>query len=443
MRILIDGGIIISGDRVIKDGSVLIEDNKIVKVGRREAVKKEARGAERINAKNKLVLPGLINTHTHISMTLLRGYADDYPLQEWLSRWIWPVEEKLRPDDIELGAYLGALESLMMGVTTVCTLYHYHPDKNEASGILKAGLRGVVGIAVFSWKREECLRNVRNALSRWHGKEGLIRIAVGPHAPYTVDPDLWVEVYELRKWADEKYGDKGKVLITTHVAEDPNEAKITSEKFGVEIPGNSMFKYLDNLGVLDQNVLAAHAIHVTDDDINVIKRTGVKISHNPISNMKLGMGIAPINKMLLRGINVSLGTDGPASNNTLDMFETMKIAALLQKVVSMDPTALPAKTAFKMATEYGATALHIPNVGRIEEGYLADIILVDILRPHLMPLYDPYSHLVYSVRSLDVDTVIVNGKILVRNKKLVSVNLDDIFKEVYKAVDRLIGDIKW
>ena len=443
MQILIDNGIVIAGDRVIKGGSVLIEDNRILRVGDSSEVKKDVVEAEKIDASGKLVLPGFVNTHTHISMTLLRGYADDYPLQEWLNNWIWPIEAKLKPEDIELGAYLGALESIMMGVTTVCTLYHYHPDKNEASGILKAGIRGVVGIALFTWEKDKCIKNVKDALARWHGKNGLIRIAVGPHAPYTVDPDLWVEAGELRKWGDEKYGEKGRVIITTHVAEDPNEAKITSQRFRVEIPGNAMFKYLDKLGVLDEYFLAAHAIHITSEDINIIKQRGVKISHNPISNMKLGMGISPIHKLLSNGIHVSLGTDGPASNNTLDIIETMKIATLLQKVLTGDPTVIPAKTAFKMATEFGAEALHMPYIGRICEEYLADIVIIDLHKPHLTPMYDPFSHIVYSMRSLDVNTVIVDGKILFRDRMFTNVNFDEIMVKVNKAVERLIGDIEW
>jgi len=443
VQILIDNGIVIAGDRVIKGGSVLIEDNRILRVGDSSEVKKDVVEAEKIDASGKLVLPGFVNTHTHISMTLLRGYADDYPLQEWLNNWIWPIEAKLKPEDIELGAYLGALESIMMGVTTVCTLYHYHPDKNEASGILKAGIRGVVGIALFTWEKDKCIKNVKDALARWHGKNGLIRIAVGPHAPYTVDPDLWVEAGELRKWGDEKYGEKGRVIITTHVAEDPNEAKITSQRFRVEIPGNAMFKYLDKLGVLDEYFLAAHAIHITSEDINIIKQRGVKISHNPISNMKLGMGISPIHKLLSNGIHVSLGTDGPASNNTLDIIETMKIATLLQKVLTGDPTVIPAKTAFKMATEFGAEALHMPYIGRICEEYLADIVIIDLHKPHLTPMYDPFSHIVYSMRSLDVNTVIVDGKILFRDRMFTNVNFDEIMVKVNKAVERLIGDIEW
>lgn len=440
MQILIDGGIVVSEDKIIRNGAVLIEDNKIIDVGRREEVKRGAIDAEIIDARKKLVIPGLINTHTHISMTLLRGYADDYPLQEWLNRWIWPIEAKLRSEDIELGAFLGALESIMMGVTTICSLYHYYPDKNEITGVLKAGLRGVIGIAMFSWEKERCIKNVKDALKRWHGKNELIRVAVGPHAPYTVDPELWMEAYELMIWANEKYKDKGDVIITTHVAEDPKEAEMTKKNFDVDIPDGSLFRYLDTLGVLNQHFLAAHVIHINDIDINIISKRGVKVSHNPISNMKLGMGISPVYKLLKQSVNVSIGTDGPASNNTLDLFETMKIAALLQKVITSDPTILPAKRAFKMATEYGANALHYNNLGKIKQGYLADITIINISKPHLIPIYDPFSHLVYSVRSLDVDTVIINGRIVLKNGTFVNINFEDIINKVNKSIERLIGD---
>lgn len=430
MNLLIEGGYIITHNKVFKEGAVLVEDNIITEVGERRYIKRKiGRGFDKVDAKRKIVIPGLINTHTHISMTLLRGYADDHQLQEWLERWIWPVEAKLRPEDIELGAMLGALESISMGVTTICTLYHYYPDNNEATGLLKIGVRGVVGIALFTWDKERCIHNFKDAVSRWHGKKGLIRIAVGPHAPYTVDPALWKEAEHLRVWANEKYKEGGPVILTTHVAEDPMEVKITSEKFRVEIPNGSLFKYLDNLGILSNYFLAAHAIHLNDNDINIIKRRQVNISHNPISNMKLGMGIAPIYK-LINYTNVGLGTDGPASNNTLDLFETMKISALLQKVIRRDPTVIPASTAFKMATIYGARSLLYNNIGDIKKGYLADITIIDISKPHLYPMYDPLSHLVYSVRSGDVTTVIINGEIKYNNGKFVNIDIKKIYQKI-------------
>ena len=442
MKIFIEGGYLITQEKVFKEGGVLIEDNLIVEAGDLKEVKKSVgRGFERIRANGKMIIPGLINTHTHISMTLFRGYADDYPLQEWLEKWIWPIEAKLKPEDIEIGAMLGALESIRMGVTTICTLYHYHPDHNEASGLLRIGLRGVVGIAVFTWQKDENIRNIKNALSRWHGRDGLIRVAVGPHAPYTVDPDLWIELSELRRWADEKYGDSGRVIITTHVAEDPNEAKITSERFNVKIPNGSLFKYLDNLGVLNEYFLAAHAIHLSNDDIKAIKDNNVKISHNPISNMKLGMGISPIYKLINEGIIVGLGTDGPASNNTLDIFETMKITSLLQKVITGDPTSIPARTAFKMATIYGAKALSYSGIGDIKPGYLADITIINLSNPHLIPIYDPISHLVYCIRSLDVDTVIINGEIKYHEGKFIGIDVNSVYEKVNKSVSRLLSEV--
>jgi len=439
--ILVEGGYVVTQERVYREGAVAIEGERIVDVGDASDVKRRVgRGFEKIDARGKLVIPGLVNAHTHIAMTLLRGYADDYPLQEWLERKIWPVEARMRPEDYELGAMLGAVESIRMGVTTVCSLYHYHPEHNEASGILKVGLRGVIGVAAFAWRPEESIRDIRDALERWHGRDGLIRIAVGPHAPYTVDPELWRRLHDLRRWADERYsGRGGRVIITTHVAEDPNEARITSERFNVEIRGG-MFEYLDGLGVLDECFLAAHAIHLTDGDIRVIRERGVKIAHCPVSNMKLGMGIARVRRLLDAGITVGLGTDGPASNNTLDLLETAKVASLLQKAITGDPTAIPAREAFRMATIYGARVLLYDDLGDIRPGYLADIVIIDLKRPHLTPIYDPLSHLIYSVRSLDVETVIIGGRVVYREGEFLTVDLDELYERVGRAVERLTAE---
>jgi len=439
MNLLVKGKYVIS-DKIIKDGAIAIEDNIIMDVGEERKIKRSVgRGYEVYGGEEYLVIPGLINSHTHISMTLLRGYADDYSLQDWLEKWIWPVEAKLRPEDIEAGAILGAVESISMGVTTVCSLYHYYPDRNEASGLLKVGMRGTIGTALFSWDKEKCIYNFRDALHRWHGKNNLIRIAIGPHAPYTVDPDLWIEAKELLDYANNKYADKGDIIMTTHILEDDKEPELVKEKFNVELPEGSVVRYLDKLGVLDNYMLAAHMIHLHRDDIEIVKKRGINIAHNPIANLKLGMGIAPVSRYIDRGINVSLGTDGPASNNTLDIFETMKIAALLQKAIDRDPTTLPAKKVFEMATINGAKALHYDNLGMIRKGYLADIVLIDLKKPHLKPIFDPYSHLVYSVRSLDVDTVIIDGKIVYEKGEFSTISYDDIYKKIDRIINRLMS----
>lgn len=439
MNIIIENGLVIS-DKIFRNGSVVIEDNRIVDVGFSEDIARryDGHGYIKVDASNKLVSPGLVNSHTHIAMTLFRGYVDDIFLQDWLEKWIWPMETLVTDKDIELGAMLGAAESLLGGVTSVCTLYHYYPNHNEASAALKANLREVFGIAMFSWMEKESVRNVEDALRRWHGKDGLIRVAPAPHAPYTVSPRLWREAEELRKNGDERYGDKGKVILTSHVLEDWNEIKMIRERFNVEVPDGSVYRYLDGLGVLSPSFLAAHSIHVNDIDLDLIKRKGVNIAHNPVANLKLAMGIAPIPRMLEKGINVGLGTDGPAANNTLDLIETMKLTALIHKEAEKDPTILPANIVFKMATEYGGKAVGYDDLGIIKKGYLADIILIDLRKPNLTPLFNPYSHLVYAVKYGDVDTVIVNGDLVVEDRVFKKFNLEHLLNKVFKRSIELV-----
>ena len=441
MNMIIKGGIVVS-DKVYHDGAVVVEDKYIVDVGYRDEIlhRYSSSGYEVIDARDKIIIPGIINTHTHISMTLLRGYADDLELQEWLEKKIWPIEAKLTDRDIELGAELGAVESIQYGVTTICSMYHYYSDHNEATGTAKVGLRTVMATAIFYWKPEESLKKFRDAVMRWHGSfNGLVRIAAGPHAPYTVSPELWRETIAVWRELREKFNDRGRIIITAHILEDWNEYKLVRERFNVELPDGSMYKYLEDLGVLSDDFLAAHSIHMNEVDYIVASRNKINISHNPIANLKLAMGIADVVKMLRYGINVSLGTDGPASNNTVDMFETMKVTALIHKEVNRDPTALPAKTVFKLATENAAKALGFNNLGAIRKGYLADIVLINRRRPNLKPLYDVYSHLIYAIRaSSDVDTVIINGDIVMENKEFKNINIG----ELYDRVDRRARELE-
>ena len=443
--ILKGGWIIQDWRRDIRDGAIVIEDNRIVDVGRTEDILRRHGGAghDIIDVSGKAVIPGLINSHTHISMTLLRGYADDLLLQEWLEKYIWPYERLLKSSDIELGALLGAVESIAGGVTNVCSMYHYFPDRNEATALLKMGMRGTIGIAIFTWDPKGSLNNFEDAVKRYHGKDGLVRIASCPHAPYTVDPELWIESEELRRRLDDKYGDDGKIIVTSHIAEDWREVELVRERFNVDIPDGSILKYLDGLGVLSSDFLAAHAIHLTDKDIDVMVNRGVKVAHNPVANMKLGMGIADTPKLLSRGIYVSLGTDGPASNNTLDLIETMKFAALVNKPIKRDPRVTPARTVFRMATEYGALNLGYKDLGKIDIGYLADITIIDLRKPHLTPIYDIYSHIAYSLKASDVDTVIINGKIVYENRSFKNIDIYSLMERVerrsYEIAEKVRG----
>ena len=441
MNLIIKAKYIADPEQVIEDGCIVVEGDEIIDVGGRGEIlgKYSSSGYEVIDASGKLVIPGLVNSHTHISMTLLRGYADDIPLQEWLNKWIWPYEARMNEHDIELGAMLGAVESIMSGVTTVCTMYHYHPEHNEASACLKIGLRCILGIAMFSWDEEGSIKNVLDGLNRWHNKgDGLIKISISPHAPYTVSPELYRRAEEIRREASIKYGDE--ITITSHVLEDWNEPKLIREKFNVELPSNSVMKYLESLGVLSRNFIVAHGIYMGDIDLEVAVRNNVGIVHNPVANLKLGMGIADIPRMLKNGLRIGLGTDGPSSNNTLDMFETMKYASLIHKGIYRDPSIVPAGIVFKMATLNGGSLFNI-NIGRIKPGFKADLVVINIDNPRLTPIYNVYSHLVYAMDSSCIDTVIINGRIIYENGVFKNINIEDLLYRVRRRAYELRDEV--
>ena len=441
MNLIIKAKYIADIDRVIEDGLIVIEGDTIIDIGPRDDIQRRysTSGYDVIDASDKLVIPGLINSHTHISMTLLRGYADDIPLQEWLNKWIWPYEAKMNERDIELGAMLGAIESIMSGVTTVCTMYHYHPEHNEASACLRIGLRCILGIAMFSWDEEGSIKNVLDGLNRWHNRgDGLIKISISPHATYTVSPDLYIRAEEIRREASTKFGEE--ITITSHVLEDWNEAKLIREKFAIDLPSNSVMKYLESLGVLSKNFIAAHAIYMDDTDFIVAERNGIGLVHNPVANLKLGMGIANLPRMLKEGLRVGLGTDGPSSNNTLDMFETMKYTSLIHKGVYRDPSIVPALEAFRMATVNGGKLFNI-NIGRLRPGFKADLVITSIDNPILTPIYNIYSHLVYAMNRLCVDTVIINGRIIYEDGAFMNINIKELLYRVRKRAFELRDEV--
>jgi len=446
MNILIQDGTIITmhNRKVIREGAIAIEEKTIIDIGRTPELKRKyGRGYEKINAKNKVIIPGLINTHQHAAMSLLRGYADDLPLQEWLEKWIWPIEKHMTAHDIYVGALLTAVESIMGGTTTVNTMYHYTPDKNEAKAFADAGLRGVVGHVCFSWRKKEDKKALEDLAKNWHNKEeGLIRASVDPHAPYTVDPKYMVELKEIREELNQKYGsEKATIIWHIHVAETKDEIRKTRKSFSMQLK-NGIIEYLDSLGVLDKYVIAAHCVALTDKDMAVMKNRGVKASHNPISNLKLASGISPITKMLRKGITVSLGTDSPCSNNNADMFEIIKITALLHKGITGNPTLLPAEQVLEMATIEGARALSWENeIGSIKIGKKADLAIINLKKPHLCPLYNETSHLVYAAKASDVETVIINGKIVMENRKLATLNVEKVMENVEKTKNSLLSKL--
>ena len=428
----------------IRQGAIAIEDKTIIEIGKTHELKRKyGRGYEKIDAKGKVVTPGLINTHQHAAMSLLRGYADDLQLQEWLEKWIWPIEKHMTAHDIYTGALLTAIESITGGTTTVNTMYHYTPEENEAKAFADAGLRGVIGHVCFSWRKKEDKKALEDLAKNWHNKaDGLIRISVDPHAPYTVDPEYMKELKEKREELNQKYGSENAPIIWhTHIAETTDEQEKIRKAFNIQLKGG-VLEYLDSLGVLDEHVIAAHCVALTDKDIIIMKKRKVNVSHNPISNLKLASGVSPVPKMLEKGIIVSLGTDSPCSNNTADMFEVMKTAAILHKGVNKNPTTLPAEKVLEMATIEGARALSWENeIGSMEVGKKADLSIINLKKPHLCPVYNATSHLVYAARTSDVETVIINGRIVMENRKLTTLNIKKVMDAVEKAKNNLLSKL--
>ena len=407
--------------------SVLIENDKISEISQ-DLVSQDAHRV--IDGEGKLLMPGMVNTHTHLSMTLLRGLADDLPLDIWLNEHIWPMEAHLNGDYCYAGALLACVEMIKSGTTTFNDMYFFMDDVGRA--VDETGLRGVLSHGMIDLgdeeKRKAEFKETRRIIEKCHDSaEGRITVAFGPHSPYTCSREL---LEGVRKEAD-KYGNR----IHIHVGETEYEVQQV-----MEAHGKRPFEYLNEIGLLGSDVLAAHAVHLSSAEIEIIRKKSVKLSHNPASNMKLASGVSPVDKMLKKEICVSLGTDGAASNNNLDLLEEMKLAALLQKIHNMDPTYLNAENTFEMATINGAAALGMPDeIGSIEVGKKADLVLMDIKAPHLTPFRHPMSHIVYSARGSDVHTTICNGKILMENKKLTVVPEAQIIEMAQNAAEDMLS----
>jgi 5-methylthioadenosine/S-adenosylhomocysteine deaminase len=412
--------------RVFERGSVAIDGDKIVAVGK--SVKEKADIV--IDAKGKVVLPGLINAHTHLAMVLLRGVADDMELMSWLETKIWPIEKNLRAEDCYVGALLGCLEMIKSGTT--CFADQYFFMENVARAVEEAGIRASLSYGIIEFddpkRRESELRTGEKLVKECEGAaKGRITTMFGPHAAYTCSSECLIKVKELAK--------KYKVGIHTHISETQAEVKQITKKYG-----RRPVEYLDAIGFLGPEVLAAHCVWVTEHEIKILKERGVKPVHNPISNMKTASGVAPVQEMLDAGIPVALGTDGAASNNALDMMNEMKFAALLNKVHRLDPVIVSAAATLEMATINGARALGLDKkIGSLEEGKKADIIIVDFDKPHLAPLHNVVSHLVYSAVGGDVDTTIVDGKILMQGREVLTLDEDKVLERAQKTSEDLLA----
>jgi len=442
MNLIIEGGttVTVSPKGTVRDSAVVVEDGEIIEVGKRDELKPKYRRYEKVDAKNKVIIPGLIDTHHHAAMSILRGYADDLDLKPWLEKWIWPIERHFTNQHIYAGALLTAVESIMGGITTINTMYHYFDEYNEAQAFAEAGLRGVVGHVCFSWRKKQDKAALDSLAKSWHNKKDcLLRVSVDPHSPYTVDPEYMKELKEFTGELNEKYGrPDSPITLHTHVAETADEPQKITQAFKVSVKGG-VVEYLDSLGVLSHDVVAAHCTHLTEADMEILKKRGVKVAHNPISNLKLASGVSPVLQLQKRGVTVSLGTDSSCSNNSSDMFEVMKVAALLHKGISGDPTALSAERVLKMATIDGAKALlWEKEIGSIEVGKKADLAIVNFKKPHLTPVYKETSHLVYSAKAADVDSVIINGKIVMEDREIKTVEADKVMLLAEDAKDSLL-----
>ncbi len=418
-------------DDVIRNGRVCIKDSRLVEVAGCRNNTPLPKAVETIDAGGGLILPGLVNTHTHLPMTLFRGLADDLPLDIWLNEHIFPAEGRhIHPATVRSGAMLGISELLLSGTTTCCDGYFHEHAVAEAIAV--AGLRAVVGQGVIDFPAPgvpDPSQNVLIAetfLECWKTRDTKVTPSVFCHSPYTCS----AKTLEAAKQLAEDNG----VLFQIHAAETRNEVEQSLVAHGL-----TPIAHLHRIGLLDKNTLLVHCVHLTEADIELIAKTGAKVSHNPESNMKLAAGVAPIPDLLSAGVTVGLGTDGCASNNNLDLFGEMDTMAKLHKVISGDPTVLDARTVLKMATLDGARAIGLGDVtGSLEIGKKADLIILDTCRPHLTPLYHPRSHVVYAARGSDVTHTIVDGKIVVADGCLKTMDLEGVLEEVNK-VSRLIS----
>lgn len=417
-------------DIIIKNGTILTLDseNSIFENGflciRGDSISEIGTGnptsfkAEKIiDAGGGLILPGLVNCHTHAAMSLFRGLADDLPLMEWLNNYIFPAERKMDAEFVYTGTLLALAEMIMSGTTTFCDMYLF--EDQVATAARKAGVRCLVGEVLYDFPSpnygpvEKGLEYTELLIQKWR-KDPLVSIAVEPHSLFTCSPELLTASNELAL----KYN----VPLIIHVAETLTEVSEIKEKYG-----KTPVKHLDSLGLLGPHLIADHCVHVEDADIKTMAVHGVNVVHNPESNMKLASGIAPIPQMLSQGLTVGLGTDGCASNNNLDLFSEMDTAAKLHKVNTLDPTVMDAPSVLKMATIHGARVLGLQNVtGSLEVGKKADVIVIDTHKPHLTPMYNATSHLVYAARGNDVSHSIINGQPVMEDRKLLTLDLAEI-----------------
>ncbi|MCR8634510.1 amidohydrolase [Paenibacillus radicis (ex Xue et al. 2023)] len=412
----------------VLQGCMVVENNQITYIGKNPPQPLDYYD-ERIDGSKKLYMPGLVNTHNHAAMSLLRGYGDDLALQVWLQEKMWPMEGKFTAHDVRWGSLLSIIEMLKGGTTTFVDMYDHMNEVAKAveeSGMRAVLTRGVIGLCPPEVQTAKLSEAKQFALD-WHGKaDGRITTMMSPHAPYTCPPDYIEKIVQVAHDLQ--------LPIHTHMSETAREVQDNVDQYGAR-----PVAHLAKLGVFSRPALVAHAVHLTDEEIDILKQYDVRVSHNPGSNLKLASGVARIPELQRKGIMVSLGTDGPASNNNLDMFEEMRLAALIHKGVSGDPVAVPADSALRMGTLDGARSIWLEDVGALQAGMKADFIALNIDQPHFFPKTNFISHAIYSASAKDVVDVWVDGKMLVKNGECLTLDEEKVLFEAQQCFERLVG----
>jgi len=397
---------------VIKNTNVYIKGDRIAHIG---DIKEDFQVDRIIDGRKKVAMPGLINAHTHLAMSLLRNYADDLPLQDWLTKKIWPIEAKLTAEDVYWGSLLSMVEMIQSGTTTFCDMYFFMEEVGRAAE--ESGMRGILTRGIIEEKglEKEKIDYTRKLYEEWNDRgDGRIRVMVAPHAPYTCSPSYLREILDLAVELN--------TGIHIHLCETKKEVEDSFREYG-----KSPIKHVYELGLFKQPTIAAHCVHIDDEDMDILKANKVTAVYNPSSNLKLASGFAPVEKMLKKGVNVALGTDGSSSNNNLNMFEEIHIASIVNKAVNMDAVSVTAKDTLKMATINGAKGLNWDKeIGSLEVNKKADIILIDMDKPHLYPLHNVMSALAYSAQGSDVDTVIIDGNIVMEKREIKTLDVERI-----------------
>jgi 5-methylthioadenosine/S-adenosylhomocysteine deaminase len=431
---------IISGDyilpmdeafTVINNGAIAIKGTDIIEVGNSDDIFRKYTAGNVIKERSSVIMPGLINTHTHAAMVYFRGIADDLPLTDWLNNHIWPAENTwLSPEFVSDAIELACLEMLKGGITTYNDMYFYEDAAGRTAK--RIGMRAVLGAGILDFPSksastaDEYFANAESFIRDWKGDE-LITPCIAPHALYTCGPDT----LRRSKAIAEKYD----IPLHIHISETEWEVRDVLARYN-----KRPVEYLESLSFLDKNVLAAHCIWVEDNEIELLAKRRVSVSHCMESNLKLASGFAPVATMIAEGVKVTFGTDGAASNNDLNIFSEMSTTAKVHKALSSNPTVLDAKTVLCMATRWGAEALGLGDkTGTLEKDKRADIIMINLNKPHLLPLYDVYSHIVYAAMASDVETVLVNGKLIVNNRTLITADESEILYKARKWCGRIRG----